>query len=241
MSVKTIKYILLFFLWLFFIWPLYSVISWYSDALWAFWSERWLQKSYPVVVFVTHTLTLIMMIILLFTPWKKNLSPLNYFTEEVALKIYLYFNYSDESIDKKWFSEKNSILASGIIDFIFMIVITVVYYYILKKVNQPQISYLYMIVYLIFIYIIISLNSFFTNLIWRAEKLFHTWWESDWALNYIQKKNVYAIVLIFLSIIILLWWEVISKEISWKIWSKDIPIVKWFSTQIPTSQNTPWN
>lgn len=232
MNAKTIKYILLFLIGLAFAAPVFSIFSWYSEALSTFWWERGLQKSYPVVVFVTHTLTMLMVILLLFTPGKQNVSPLHYFANELAEKIYLYMNFNDKSIDSKWFEEKNWILTSVLIDTVVAIVMTTTYFFILKKVNHPDISYLYMIFYLFFIYIIVSVNSYFTTLIERSELLMVEWSkQQDW-LTYIQKKNIYTITLIIVTIFILTGGEVLSK--SWSEYMKwqDFPIVRWFTTDI---------
>jgi len=231
MNAKTIKYVLLFLIWLAFIAPIWNILGGYSEALSTFGAEKWVQKSYPVVVFVTQTLTILMVILLIFTPGKQNISPLNYFAEELSKKIYLYLNFNNRSLDKNWFEEKNWILTSVLIDFIVWLVMTITYYFILKKVNQPEISYLYMLFYLFFIYIIITINSWITTLIERTETMLVEWQQQDW-ITYFQKKNIYTITLIIITIFIVTWWEVLSKSWSASLKSKDIPIIRWFATEI---------
>lgn len=232
MNAKTIKYILLFLIALAFAAPVYAIFSWYSEALSTFGWERWLQKAYPVVVFVTHTLTMLMVILLLFTPGKQNVSPLHYFANELAEKIYLYMNFNDKEVDSRGFEEKNWILTSVLIDTVVAIVMTTTYFFILKKVNHPDISYLYMIFYLVFIYIIVSVNSYFTTLIERSEELMITWSKQQDGITYIQKKNIYTIVLILVTIFTLTGWEVLSKSWAEYVKGKDFPIVRWFTTDI---------
>lgn len=230
-----ITYFLIFLIVVFFAMPVWEIISGFGGATGMLATESGAQKSYPIAHFVTYAFTLTVLILLLFTPGKNLESPLYFFSSSVGKKVDMYLNYS--VTDKEGYDGKAHVLTSGLVDGIFLVVMVVVYYYLIKKMNLIEGSYMYMLIFLLFVNFIVGVNSYFTKLISRADDLLKKGAANQGLDNrgYLNQKMMLAIGLMVLTILLMVGGESFSVWLSDIIGKWDLPIINWFTSPISRS------
>lgn len=238
---STIKWVLLAIVWALLLPAVYDVIVNFWGATATFAAESWPEKAYPIANFVTRAMTILILLLLLFTPGNIE-SPIHYFASKTSEKLQLFFNFNLwQEADKAGFSERAPILNAAILEFLFLTVVTSIYYFLVRKMNTIDSSYLAMLIFLFFVFIIISVNSYAvrtlslgddmlkggnTNLVWNTT-------------SYINHKIVVILVMIIGTIILIAWGDAASVWLADTIWEWNLPIVNWFAEPVYSGWGLP--
>lgn len=237
-NASGIKWIVLIIV-AFLLWPsVYDIVVnfWASTADLA--ANAWPQQSYPIANFFTRACVLLTLVLLLFTPWKNLESPIHYFASKFADKLFIFFNF--KTLDKewqKWFWERTPILNAALLEMLFLSIVVSIYYFLLRKMFSIDSSYLALLFFLFFVYIIIGINSYVVRMLSISDAALISWSAGRAAGDtvwYINHKIVLIIAMAIGMILLITWGDAMSVSMAETVAGWDAPILNWFAEPVHT-------